>query len=293
MEPIYLHPQGPRVSPVVAGVWRWHKLPAASWLPLITAAIDAGITTFDHADIYGDYSNESAFGGALKHEPTLKTKIQIVTKCGIKLLSAARPHRVKHYDTGHSHIIASAEQSLKLLGVEKIDVLLLHRPDPLMNIDELATAFSQLHQQGKVLHFGVSNFTPSQFSLLQSALAFRLVTNQIELSLFHSQPLFDGTVDMLYQQRARPMAWSPLGGGKPLAQADQLSPPVASLLEKYDASLSQVLIAWLLRHPAGIVPVLGTTQTERLREGADALKLHLDREDWFTLLQWARGYEVP
>lgn len=293
-----IHPEGPTFSRVTAGAWRWNLLPPAEVPALVRAALDLGITTFDHADIYGDYSNEEIFGRALLHEAALKQQMQIVTKCGIKLMSGKKPeHRIKHYDTSREHIVSSAEHSLKLLGVEKIDLLLLHRPDPLMNVDEVATAFQQLRSSGKVLHFGVSNFTPSQFELLQSVLPFPLVTNQIELSLFHHAPLFDGTIDSLYKRKASAMAWSPLGGGKLLdpnhdtgrKALEQARP----LMEKHQANLSQLLLAWLMHHPSNVFPVVGTGKAERLREAAHAVNISLDRQDWFEMLKWARGADVP
>ncbi len=293
-----IHPLGPSFSRIVAGAWRWNQLSVQQLNSLINQAIDLGITTFDHADIYGDYGNEQAFGEALKLSPGLQSKLQIVTKCGIKLLSPARPaHRIKHYDTAFEHIVASAENSIRLLGVEKIDLLLLHRPDPLMNVNEVAKAFHQLKAQGKVLHFGVSNFLPSQFDLLQSVLTLPLVTNQIELSLFHHQPIFNGTIDHLYQHRVSPMAWSPLGGGKPFADGHQAGARVqqmaSALQAKYNATLPQLLLSWLLAHPAQVFPVAGTSQATRLKEAVDALQVQLDRQDWFEMLRWVTGNDVP
>ncbi|MFZ5972343.1 MAG: aldo/keto reductase [Bacteroidota bacterium] len=293
-----LHPQGPSLSRIIAGAWRWNQLNVHQLNALINQAIDMGITTFDHADIYGDYGNESAFGEALKLSPGLQSKLQIVTKCGIKLLSAAKPaHSIKHYDTSFDHIVTSAENSIRQLCVEKIDLLLLHRPDPLMDVDKVAEAFTQLKEQGKVLHFGVSNFTPAQFDLLQGALPFPLVTNQIELSLFHHQPIFNGTIDHLYKHRVAPMAWSPLGGGKPFVDGHQVGERVqklaTALQQKYQATLPQLLLGWLLAHPSNVFPVAGTSQASRLKEAADAMHVKLERQDWFEMLRWVTGTDVP
>jgi predicted oxidoreductase len=256
---------------------------------LIETAIDAGITTFDHADIYGDYGNEQLFGEALRLQPTLKSRLQIVTKCGIKLLSGKKPtHRIKHYDTSAEHIIASAEYSLKVLGVDHLEVLLLHRPDPLMDAAEVADAFKELKEAGKVRFFGVSNFTPAQLDLLQAYVSAPLVTNQIELSLFKPQPIFDGTVDHLYRLKVAPMAWSPLGGGH-MPVDEHLFFPLAA---KYNATYTQLALAWLLKHPSQIFPVIGTTQPDRIKEAAHAATLDLDRQDWFEMLRWITGKEV-
>jgi predicted oxidoreductase len=256
---------------------------------LIETALDQGIFTFDHADIYGDYGNEQLFGEALRLQPALKAKVQIVTKCGIKLLSAKKPdHRVKHYDTSRAHIIASVENSLRALDVDQLEVLLLHRPDPLLDAAEVAEAFETLKKDGKVRFFGVSNFTPAQFDLLRAYVSAPLVTNQIELSLFKPQPVFDGTVDHLYRLRVAPMAWSPLGGGH-MPVDEHLFFPLAA---KYNATYTQLALAWLLKHPATIFPVIGTTQPDRIKEAAHAATIDLDRQDWFEMLRWITGKEV-
>lgn len=286
-----LHPQGPVFSRIIAGAWRWNTVSADTLERLIKTALDHGIDTFDHADIYGDYSNEALFGDVLKKNPSLLKSMKLVSKCGIKLLSQKKPeHRVKHYDTSKAHIIASTETSLQRLGTDHLDLLLIHRPDPLMDADEVRDAFIQLKQQGQVLHFGVSNFTPAQFDLLQSHLPFPLVTNQIEISLFNNQSLFDGSIDHLYQLKTSAMAWSPLGGGKQMQ--GEVIQNLNHLKQKYTATESQLLYAWLLKHPSVIFPVIGTTQPERIVESVKALDISLDRQDWFEMLKWATGKEV-
>lgn len=287
--PHALHPQGPSLSRLIAGVWRWHQVSPQQMVRLIETALEVGISTFDHADIYGDYGNEQLFGEALRLQPALKSKIQIVTKCGIKLMSGKKAeHRIKHYDTSRAHIISSAENSLRVLGIDALDALLLHRPDPLMNAEEVARAFDDLHRSGKVKHFGVSNFTATQFDLLQAHVSAPLVTNQIELSLFKPQPIFDGTLDHLYRLRVSPMAWSPLGGGH-MPVDEHLFFPLAA---KYNATYTQLALAWLLMHPASVFPVIGTTQPDRIREAAHAATLALDRQDWFEMLRWVAGKDV-
>lgn len=298
MQQLSIHPNGPKFSRIVTGAWRWDKASEQTIDQLIHTSLDAGMTTFDHADIYGNYGNEASFGAVLAKQPGLVNKMQLVSKCGIKLLSARKPeHRVKHYDTSYEHILRSAETSLSLLHTDHLDLLLIHRPDPLMNVDEIAKAFSKLKKEGKVLHFGVSNFTNTQFDLLQSVLSFPLVTNQIEMSLFYTAPFFDGTLDHLYKLKTSPMAWSPLGGGKTFVAEDEttrrLKPVFQSLSEKHNgATMTQLLISWLLKHPSNILPVIGTTKPERVVEAAVAMKLQLDEQDWFELLQAARGREV-
>jgi predicted oxidoreductase len=291
MQQIKIHPEGPTFSRIIAGAWRWNSVSSDTIERLIQTSLDQGIDTFDHADIYGDYSNEKLFGDVVKRNPSLLKSMKLVSKCGIKLLSQKKEgHRIKHYDTSKEHIIASAENSLNLLGTGCLDLLLIHRPDPLMNAAEVAEAFSLLKQQGKVLHFGVSNFTPSQFDLLQSYLPFPLVTNQIEVSLFHPKALFDGSLDHLYKLKTSAMAWSPLGGGKSM-QGDVVH-RLQQLKEKYQATESQLMYAWLLKHPSSILPVIGTTKPERIVESVKSLNIKLDRQDWFEMLKMVTGKDV-
>jgi len=289
MERLAIHPQGPIFSRIISGAWRWHTVSQDTVARLIQTSLDEGITTFDHADIYGDHGNEEIFGNVLKKNPGLRSKMELVTKCGIKFSSAKRPKTwVKHYDTSKEHIVWSVENSLKMLGTDRIEALLIHRPDPLLDPTEVAEAFSQLKQEGKVLHFGVSNFTPSQFTMLQSFLSFPLITNQIEISLSRVDSLFNGDLDLLMQHKTSAMAWSPLGGGKLMANERELF----SKASKYNASYSQLSLAWLLKHPSPIFPVIGTTKPERITEAAKSMEIKLDRQDWFEMLQWATGSEV-
>jgi len=298
---IKMGPEGPPVSRLALGLWRladW-RLTGAQILDLIHAGLDLGITTFDHADIYGDYRCEQLFGRALALQPALRESLQLVTKCGIRLVSAQRPaHTIKHYDTGHAHITASVENSLQMLGTDRIDLLLIHRPDPLMDPDDMAQAFTALRREGKVLHFGVSNFTPSQFKLLSSRLDFALVTNQIELSALHLDALHDGTVDQCLRLGIAPMAWSPLGGGRLFRAGDEQALRVRDALqatgeELGGAPLDQVALSWILRHPARVVPILGTGKLERIRSAAGAVALDLSREQWFKIWTASAGKPVP
>jgi predicted oxidoreductase len=290
MKKKHLHLKGPELSRIVAGAWRWNGVSSVVVEQLIRTSLEAGITSFDHADIYGDYNNEKIFGDAMKKIPVKRQDIQLITKCGIKLLSASQPNTwIKHYDTSKAHILASVDNSLKILGTDYIDVLLLHRPDPLMDPEEVAETFGLLKQNGKVMHFGVSNFDATKFELLQSTLPFPLVTNQLEISLAKPDILFDGTLDVMMRYKASPMGWSPLGGGKLLAGQEKA---LWTKKEKYNATETQLALAWLMKHPSGIFPVIGTTQPERILESAKAVAIQLDRQDWFEMLKAATGKDV-
>lgn len=213
--------------------------------------------------------------------------------------SRNRPaHTIKHYDTSRAHIIASVENSLTNLHTDYIDLLLIHRPDPLMDADETAAALMDLHESGKVLHFGVSNFTPAQFDLLSSRLDLPLVTNQIEFSVLHLQALEDGTMDQCQRLRVAPMAWSPLGGGRLFREKSERVQRLHQALEAVGEALGglvldQVALAWILAHPARVVPVLGTGQAERIRRAVAAENVRLSREQWFTIWSASTGVEVP
>lgn len=291
MERAKIHPEGPSFSRIISGAWRWHTVSAQTVDSLIRTSLEMGISTFDNADVYGDHSNEEIFGNVLKKDPGLRKQMEIVTKCGIKFPSTRRPlSRIKHYDTSRSHILWSVDNSLALHGTDYLDLLLIHRPDPLLNPEEVARAFEELKSAGKVLHFGVSNFTPFQFEMLQRFLPMPIVTNQIEVSLTCSEPLFDGTIDVLMKHSASPMAWSPLGGG------NLMDPRFKSIFQKapeYGATEGQMALAWLLKHPAKVFPVIGTTKPDRLRESATATGIDLDLQDWFEMLKIAMGREMP
>jgi predicted oxidoreductase len=288
------------LSRIVFGVMKWgvwgHNLPTGEMQKLIEQSIELGVTSFDHADIYGHYTTEAAFGEALKNKASLREKIQLVTKCGINLVTPNRPnYKVKSYDSSRSHILASVETSLKNLHTDYIDLLLIHRPSPLMNPAEIAETFEELRQAGKVKFFGVSNFTPSQFEMLNSQ--FKLETNQVEASVLHCEPFFDGTFDQCLRHSIAPMVWSPLGGGQIFTDLEdeqvQRIRKVAEILgKKYEADIDQILLAWLLKHPSKIHLVLGTARIERVKKAVDALQIDLTQEEWFELLEAARGHEV-
>jgi predicted oxidoreductase len=291
-----------KISNIVAGVMKWgawgENLSYSALEQLIEGCIEIGVTTFDHADIYGHYTEEANFGRVLKTKPSLRQQMQIITKCDICLVTPNRPqYNIKSYDTSKAHILQSVENSLRELGTDYLDALLIHRPDPLMNADEIAEAFTLLRDSGKVLHFGVSNFLPHHLNLLNSR--FPIEINQIEASALHLTPFLDGTLDSCQQHRIVPMAWSPLGGGKIFSDTNddakiiRVRKTTATLAQKYNCTSEQILIAWLLRHPSGIIPVLGTSKLERIKTAFDAQKIVLSREDWFSLWSASTGVDVP
>jgi predicted oxidoreductase len=286
------------MSRIVAGAWRmgdWQWTPQER-LRWIEQCIEMGVTTFDHADIYGGYTVEELFGEALALAPALRAKMQLVSKCGICLTTENRPaHRVKHYNTTSEHIIRSAENSLRMLGTDHLELLLIHRPDALMDADDVAAAFTHLQLMGKVQHFGVSNFTPAQFELLQSR--FPLVTNQIELHPLHLAPLHDGTLDQCQQRRIQPMIWSPLAGGRLMTSQDEVSLRIRSALEaagaRHGVSAATIAFAWLLRHPSRPIPVAGSRRIDAMREAVAALDVRLDVQEWTEIWMAGSGHEVP
>lgn len=294
---IHIAPQGPEFSRMVCGYWRlmeWGMSPQ-QLLGFIEQHLELGITTVDHADIYGGYACEQAFGDALRLRPALRQRLELVSKCGIA--TTAKPgNPIGHYITDRDHIVSSAEQSLHKLHTDYLDLLLIHRPDPLMEADELAEAFVELHKSGKVRHFGVSNFTPSQFTLLQSRLPFSLVTNQVEISPLHQPALLDGTLDQCQQLRIRPMAWSCLGGGRLFsgAECQPLRDELQRVAQETGAeTIEQVVYAWVMRLPSAPLPIIGSGKIERVKSALGALQLTLSREQWFRIRKAALGYDVP
>ncbi len=259
----------------------------------VQAALDQGITTFDQADIYGGYTAEAVLGAALKANPALRAQMEIVTKCDI-VVDAGRHSgaRVKHYDTSKAHIDASVEASLTEMGIEHIDLLLIHRPDPFMDHMETGAALDALVSSGKVGSVGVSNFRPWDWELLQSGMSNKLVTNQIELSLAEISPFTNG--DLAFHQRRghHLMAWSPLGGGGLMGDAGAVAAALDRVAAAQDVDRAAVAVAFLLAHPAKILPVMGTNNLERIAKISDALKVEMDRQTWFQLYESALGHEV-
>ncbi|MCK0142005.1 aldo/keto reductase [Aliiroseovarius sp. F20344] len=260
----------------------------------IQACLDQGITTIDQADIYGDYGAEAVLGGALKANPALRNQIEIVTKCDIVApIGVYSDKPVKYYDTSRAHIEASVDRSLTEMGIDHMDLLLIHRPDPLMDHNETGAALDDLVASGKVRAVGVSNFRPWDWQLLQSAMKTSLATNQIEISLAEIAPFTNGDL-AFHQQHDHPvMAWSPLGGGSLMTGTGQLAERLDRIAADQGVDRAAVAIAFLLHHPARILPVLGTNNLDRIKSISDAENVSLDREAWFTLYEAALGKEVP
>ena len=271
----------------------------------VHAAVEAGYTLFDHADIYCDGRAEAVFGHVLRESPGLRERIVLATKCGIRFAGEPAPGAPYRYDFSAEYITRQCEQSLQRLGVECIDLYQLHRPDYLMDAGEVASAFSRLQRAGKVREFGVSNFAPAQLALLQQACARPLVANQVEISLAQLAALNDGTLDDCQARKITPLAWSPLAGGlladgaTDILRHQKNYRPAETLLaldavaSERDTTRTIVALAWLLRHPAGIVPLIGSTDPDRIRAAVAATQLTLTHEEWYRLLIAARGEPLP
>lgn len=274
------------------GSWR-RNFDTSEMTELIQESVSLGLTSFDHADIYGDYTVEEQFGKALDNAKVSRQDLQIISKCGIQYACEARPHTVKHYQYDTDYIIESAERSIEHLRCDYLDLFLLHRPSPLMRPEAVAEAVSTLKAQGKIKAFGVSNFTPSQTALIASKT--EIAVNQIQCSLTHLSPFFDGSLDHMMTQGIQPMAWSPIGKVfKDKSDATyRIHAVLNRLCEEYQATKDQIVLAWLMTHPSGIIPVVGTTQKERLATAAKAAEINLSEIHWFELLVASQGHKVP
>lgn len=296
-------PNGPEFSRLVFGTWRVlddkDSASPADLLKRLQLCADLGITSIDTAEIYGLYRVEEAIGAALKLDAGLRSKLEIVTKCGIYVPCEFHPDRkTAHYNVTAARIIKSTEKSLRLMGIDHIDLLLVHRPDWLTSADETAEALNKLLKDGKIRSAGVSNYNVHQFDLLNSRMDQPLVTNQIEFSLLHIDPIFDGTLDQCQKLRVRPMAWSPLGGGRlfnlELDAAKRLHKKMAELSPKYgNATVEQFAHAWVLAHPSQPVSVIGTNKLDRIKDTAKADAIQFEREDWYALWEAAQGRQIP
>lgn len=284
-------------SRIVYGMWRLgddSDTSTAHVQAKIEACLEQGITTMDQADIYGGYAAEEVLGNALKAAPALKDKIEIVTKCDIVApMGRYSDATVKYYDTSRAHILASVDHSLRLMNVDKIDTLLVHRPDPMMDHHETGAALDEVVASGKVRSVGVSNFKLHDWTLLQSAMKTPLITNQIELSLAAHTGFTNGDVAYLQERDMPIMAWSPLGGGALMTGTGPIQDAMSAVGAAYGVDNSAVAVAWLLAHPAKIIPVMGTNNLNRIKSLSDALKVKMDRQTWFTLYTAALGQEVP
>ena len=284
-------------SKLIAGTMLWgswgKEMTKAKRIELIETAYDVGISSFDHADIYGNYTTENDFGNAFSESGLSRDSVQFISKCGIAMVCENKPYKTKHYNYSSSYIIDAVHNSLRNLKTEYLDLLLLHRPSPLLYPEEVAEAINFLLDSGKILSFGVSNFTSSQIDLLANYIPIHV--NQIEISLTHNEPMFDGQLDYCQRKHILPMSWSPLGIlKKPQSQwPSKLQYAIFKLTKKYDFGFASIALAWLLKHPAKIHPILGTTNPNRLIEAQQALQIQLNEEDWFFLLEAVRERPCP
>ena len=296
MERIEIAP-GLSLSRLVYGMWRLGDDSDTSTAHVeakINACLEQGITTFDQADIYGGYAAEGILGQTIRANPALRAQMEIVTKCDIVApMGRYADKRVKYYDTSRAHILSSVDTSLQEMAVDHIDLLLIHRPDPLMDHRETGAALDEVVASGKVRAVGVSNFRPWDWELLQSAMKTPLATNQIEISLSEIRPFTNGDLAFHQRQDHPLMAWSPLGGGGLMTSSGGVADRLDTIASQQGVDRAAVAIAFLLRHPAHILPVLGTNNLDRIKRASDALKVDLDRETWFSLYEAALGQEVP
>lgn len=289
------------LSRIVHGQMRmagW-KLSGQDLLRLVEEVIEMGVTSFDHADIYGNYSCEAILGDVLNLKKGLRGEMEIITKCGINLITDKFPGRkIKYYDYRYDHIVSSVDNSLTNLRTDHIDLLLLHRPAPFFDPEEAAKAFSILKRDGKVLNFGVSNFTPGQFEMLNSFTEEKLVTNQVEISPYCLEHFENGNMDFFLKEKIKPMAWSPLAGGRLLNPRDEKGPRVLRALievaeELNIAPVDKIIYSWILKHPACIIPVVGSGKTERIKYAVEALNIDMSLEQWYKIYIASRGKELP
>ncbi|WP_299057574.1 aldo/keto reductase [uncultured Polaribacter sp.] len=283
-------------SKIIIGCMSWgswgKQFSTKEQAEMIRFCVDNGNTIFDHADIYGDYTTEADFGKGLAESGIQRKNIQLISKCGIQLHAGIRKNVVKHYQYDKKYIIDSVEQSLKNLKTGYIDTYLLHRPSPLIQPDEIAEAITTLKDSGKILNFGVSNFTPTQVNLLSEKI--NISANQVEFSLTNPVAMNNGSLDLMLQKNIQPMSWSPLGSvfREENEQTKRIKKVLKEMSEKYAVSSDVLLLSWILKHPAKISPVIGTTNKERILNANKALEINLETKDWFLLLEASNGYEV-
>ena len=285
-----------KLSPIIAGTMNWgiwdKNLSKSEMEHLINICIENKITTFDHADIYGNYTTEADFGKAFKQSTVDRNTIQLISKCGIQHVNG-RANSIKHYDYSKEYIIWSVENSLKNLQTDYLDVLLLHRPSPLMVADEIAEAIDQLKREGKIIDFGVSNFTASQTELLRQKTEINY--NQVQFSATHYEAMLDGSFDYMQQHNIIPMSWNPLGTvfREDIEQTRRLKKLLVQLVDKYHLGSDTLLLSWILKHPAKVIPVAGTVNIARIQALMKAVELDLDQLDWFAIWTESMGNKVP
>ncbi|MFV5687500.1 aldo/keto reductase [Flavobacterium sp. ZT3R25] len=286
-----------KLSPIVAGVMNWgiwdKNLNTKEMENMINICLENKITTFDHADIYGDYTTESEFGKAFASSKIAREKIQLISKCGIQMVTENRKNTIKHYDYSKTHIIWSVENSLKNLHTDYLDVFLLHRPSPLMQADEIAEAVLKLKSDGKIIDFGLSNFTSSQTELIRQKT--EISYNQVQFSATNFEPMLDGSFDYMQTNNIRPMSWNPLGCvfRQDIPQTHRLKKLLATLVSKYHLGSDTILLSWILKHPAKVIPIAGTVNVARIQALMKAVELELEKEDWFAIWSESMGKNVP
>ena len=284
------------LSPIVAGVMNWgvwdKNLNTKEMENMINVCLENKITTFDHADIYGDYTTETAFGKAFSSSKIAREKLQFISKCGIQMVTENRKNAIKHYEYSKAYIVSSVENSLKNLHTDYLDVLLLHRPSPLMQADEIAEAVLKLKSEGKIIDFGLSNFTSSQTELIRQKT--EVLYNQIQFSATHFEPMVDGSFDYMQANGIRPMSWNPLGSvfREDNSQTRRMKKLLATLVSKYHLGSDSILLAWILKHPAQVIPIAGTVNVARIQSLMKAVELELDQEDWFAIWAESMGNDV-
>lgn len=301
MQRFTIAPNGPEVSAIAYGVWRLAEdaqgNSTARVRAKIDAALEAGITTFDHADIYGDYRCEGLFGKALAEAPELREQMEIITKCGIKAPCSALPDtHVKHYDATPQWIAQCVDRSLQELQTDYLDMLLIHRPDWLTSAQETAAGLADVMASGKVRSVGVSNYSTHQYALLSACLGNAPATNQVELNLLHMDAIYDGTLDQCQAANVHPMAWSPLAGGELFANDaanTKLVETLATMTKKYDASAEQIALAWVANLPSAPQVIVGTNRVDRIHAAAASADIRLERQDWYSLWVAAQGKDIP
>ncbi|MBF4466020.1 aldo/keto reductase family oxidoreductase [Flavobacterium sp. LC2016-12] len=286
------------LSPIISGTMNWgvwdKNLTTKEMENMIQICIENKITTFDHADIYGSYTTEADFGKAFQASKISREKLQLITKCGIQMVAEKRPeNKIKHYEYSKDYIIWSAEESLKKLKTDFIDVFLLHRPSPLMQADEIAEAVEKLKSEGKIIDFGLSNFTSSQTELIRSKT--EVSFNQVQFSATHFEAMTDGSLDYMQTHGIRPLSWNPLGTvfREDTKKTRRLKKLLSELVQKYSFGSDTLLLAWILKHPAGVIPIAGTVNVARIQSLMKAAELEMDREDWFAIWTESMGDDVP
>jgi len=298
MNKIYLSDSGPKVSPAIYGFWRWEDTSAsgaATMEKIVNLCLELGINTFDHADVYGGYECEELFGNIMKQRSFKREDIVLFTKCGVNIPHPNRPGiRVKYYDTSAAHILKSVDNSLQKLGTDYIDIFLLDQLDPLSDLEESALALERLRTSGKIRNIGVANFSVFQHQLLTSYLRVPIVTNHIELNILNTTALDNGQIDYIKQRYMRPLAAAPLAGGRIENGTDELAVRVHYKLQeigkKYNANVESVAVAWLIK--LGALPLIGTTNEQRIRNIVNAFSFDLDKQDWYELYTASKG-ETP